>query len=62
MNERVPVKQAAEELGIPPRTVRAYMRSGRINIGTVIMPDDSTKTHRYLIYRSKLDKYTGGNA
>lgn len=60
LSERVPVTQAAKEIGIAPQGLREYMKRGLIDIG-VVVPSLNGKgnTNRYLISRSKLDKYLG---
>ncbi len=60
MSERVSVEQAAKEIGIAPQGLREYMKRGLIDIG-VVLPNLSGKgkSKRYLISRSKLDKYLG---
>ena len=60
MSERVSVEQAAKEIGIAPQGLREYMKRGLIDIGAVL-PNISGKgkSKRYLISRSKLDKYLG---
>ena len=58
MTERVAVDQAAKELGIAPETVRYYMLTHQIDIGTVVK-SATGKTFRYLIFRDKLNKILG---
>lgn len=55
--ERVPLLQAAKELGIAPQGLREYMKRGLIDLG-VVMPG-SGKRKNYLIYRDKLDRVLG---
>ncbi len=57
---RVPLQQAAEELGISAQGVREYMKRGIIDIGAVL-PNRTGKTVRYtyLIFRDKLNRYIG---
>lgn len=55
--ERVPLLQAAKELGIAPQGLREYMKRGLIDLGAV-MPG-SGKRKNYLIYRDKLDRVLG---
>lgn len=63
--QRVPVSQAAKELGMAPQGVREYMKHGLIDIGEVlpsvtsIKNKGTKKTLRYHIYRDKLDKQIG---
>lgn len=60
MGERVSVAQAAQELGIAPQAVREYMKRGLIDIGLVLPSlEGHTKKNQYLIFRRKLDRYTG---
>ena len=56
-SERVPLLQAAKELGIAPQGLREYMKRGLIDLG-VVMPG-SGKRKNYLIYRDKLDRVLG---
>ena len=60
MSERVSVEQAAKEIGIAPQGLREYMKRGLIDIG-VVLPNlnGKGKSKRYLISRSKLDRYLG---
>lgn len=58
--ERVPLMQAAKELGLSPQGVREYMKRGLIDIGIVVpSASGNRKIKRYLIYREKLDKVLG---
>lgn len=57
MNKNVPVKTASEETGLPACTIRHYMKTGRIDLGVVIAPEKKGGNWRYLISRSKLDKF-----
>ena len=57
--ERVPLLQAAKELGLSPQGLREYMKRGLIDIGMVLPSTASGKTDRYLIFRDKLDKVLG---
>lgn len=56
-SDRVPLLQAAKELGIAPQGLREYMKRGLIDLG-VVMPG-SGKRKNYLIYRDKLDRVLG---
>lgn len=58
-SERVPLTQAAIELGIGPQRLREHMKRGLLDIGVVIPPDKTCKQTRYLIYRGKLNKVLG---
>lgn len=51
---RVTVKQASEELGMTPLTLRTLMRLGRINIGFFTKKPDAKRGH-YVIYRRLLE-------
>lgn len=51
---RVTVKQASEELGMTPLTLRTLMRLGRINIGFYTRKPDAKRGH-YVIYRRLLE-------
>lgn len=55
--ERVPLLQAAKELGIAPQGLREYMKRGLIDLGEVL--PGTGKRKNYLIYRSKLDRILG---
>ena len=59
MSERVPVKQAAKELGIAEYAVREYMRRGILDIGFVVEPVKGKRVRQYPIFRKKLDKVLG---
>ena len=56
---RVPLLQAAKELGLAPQGLREYMKRGLIDIGAVVPAAGGEKRLRYLIYRDKLDRYLG---
>lgn len=56
--ERVPVRQAAKELGVSPQAVRVQMERGLLDIG-IVMPSVEGTKRQYWIYRSKLDKILG---
>lgn len=58
MSERVTVEQAARELGLAPQGVREYMKRGLIDIG-VVLPAVQGEKKRYVIFRSKLDRFLG---
>lgn len=51
---RVTVKQASEELGMTPLTLRTLMRLGRINIGFFTKKPNAKRGH-YVIYRRLLE-------
>ena len=56
--ERVPTRQAAQEMGIGMDQLRWMMETRKIDIG-VVMPSRTGRTKRYLVFRSKLDKVLG---
>lgn len=56
--ERVPTRQAAQEMGIGMDQLRWMMETRKIDIG-VVTPSRSGRSKRYLIFRSKLDKVLG---
>lgn len=59
-SNRVPVIQAAKELGMAPQGVREYMKRGLIDIGVVLPAvKKGAATHNYIIMRDKLDKVLG---
>ena len=57
--QRVPVQDAAKEIGIEPDRLRFLMRTKKIDIGLVIPPKDRAGRYQYLIFRAKLDKFLG---
>jgi len=60
MCERVPIKQAAQELGMSRQAVREHMRRGLFDIGDYI-PKERTgkKQDSFYVYRPKLDRHLG---
>lgn len=58
VTERVPLHQAAKEIGMSNQGLREYMKRGKIDIGYVY-PSLQGKTHNYVIFRDKLDAYLG---
>ena len=56
--QRVPLPQAAKELGMAPQGLREYMKRGLIDVGEVL-PALNGNTLRYHIYRDKLDALIG---
>lgn len=58
MGDRVPLNQAAKELGMAPQGVREYMKRGLIDIG-MVLPNKNKTGYQYFIYRRKLDKVLG---
>lgn len=58
MNERVSVKQAAKELKMAEQGIRVQMERGLLPIGYVL-PSVTGSSKRYVIFRDKLDAYTG---
>lgn len=56
--ERVPLRKAAEEVGMSQQGLREYMKRGKIDIGYVL-PSLSGKQYNYIIFRDKLDAYLG---
>ena len=58
--ERVPLKEAAKELGVSPQAVREHLKRGIWKFGIALSPETTGKsTWEYHIYRCKLDKYLG---
>lgn len=55
-SERVPVKVAAKELGVAPAEVHYRMITGEWDLGRVDRCM-SGKRNRYLIFRSKLNRF-----
>ena len=60
MRERVPIKQAAQELGMSRQAVREHMRRNLFDIGDYI-PKEKTgkKQDEFHVYRPKLDRHLG---
>ena len=58
-SERVPLMQAAKELGIAPQGLREYMKRGLIDLGAVMPATNGSSRKNYLIYRDKLDRILG---
>lgn len=56
---RVPLLQAAKELGTSPQGVREHMRRGLWDLGSVVPPKKKGGQYQYHIYRPKLDKMLG---
>lgn len=56
---RVPLTQAAKELGMAPQGLREYMKRGLIDIGMVLPAANGAKKYNYVIMRDKLDKVLG---
>lgn len=57
--EKVPIKQAAEEIGCAPEYLRRQMKAGRWPIGEVVRPPRGGTNYRYFIFRARLDKFLG---
>lgn len=60
--ERVPINQAAREIGCNPNNIRAKMYSGEWDLGAVRKINSKTQKARYYIFRGKLDKFLGKEA
>lgn len=58
-SRRVPLPQAAAELGMSPQGLREYMKRGIIDIGEVLPAANGGTCKRYHIFRDKLDRYMG---
>lgn len=58
-SNRVPVTQAAKEMGMAPQGVRECMKRGLIDIGVVLPARNGSATLTYHIYRDKLDRHLG---
>lgn len=58
-SRRVPLPQAAAELGMSAQGLREYMKMGIIDIGEVLPAANGGKGKRYHIFRDKLDRYMG---
>ena len=57
--EKVPIAQAAAEIGCTPQTIREKMYSGEWDLGAYYKKKNSCQKARYYIHRSKLDKFLG---
>lgn len=57
-SSRVPLPEAAKELGMSQQALREHMKHKIIDIGYVI-PSIEGNRNVYLIYRDKLDRYMG---
>ena len=58
-SRRVPLPQAAAELGLSPQGLREYMKRGLIDIGQVLPAANGGNGKRYVIFRDKLDRHMG---
>lgn len=58
-SRRVPLPQAAAELGMSAQGLREYMKKGIIDIGEVLPAANGGEGKRYHIFRDKLDRYMG---
>ncbi len=58
-SRRVPLPQAAAELGMSQQGLREYMKRGIIDIGEVLPAANGGACKRYHIFRDKLDRYMG---
>lgn len=59
VSERVPLEQAAAELGMNPQSLREYMKRGLMDVGVVMPSINGSGRRQYFVFRSKLDKYLG---
>ena len=59
--QKVPVAQAATEIGCDALTVRFMLRTGQWDIGVAISPDKEAglTKWKYYIFRAKLDRFLG---
>lgn len=57
-SNRVPLPEAAKELGMSQQALREHMKRKVIDIGYVL-PSVKGNRKNYLIYRDKLDRYLG---
>ncbi|MBO5033475.1 MAG: hypothetical protein J6C19_16145 [Lachnospiraceae bacterium] len=60
-SRRVPLPQAAAEMGMSAQGLREYMKRGLIDIGEVLPAANGGSGYRYHIYRDKLDRHIGRN-
>lgn len=58
VSNRVPLPEAAKELGMSQQALREHMKRKVIDIGYVV-PGIEGNRKSYLIYRDKLDRYLG---
>lgn len=59
MSERVPINEAARELGVAPQSVREHMRRGIWDLGAVVPPEMKGGRWGFHVYREKLDRHLG---
>lgn len=59
MSARVPLNEAARELGVAPQSVREHMRRGIWDLGSVVPPIHKGGRWGYHVYREKLDRHLG---
>ena len=57
--ERVPVAQAAREIGCCEQFLRQQMKCGEWDLGQVKKPPRGGNRYTYYVFRSKLDKFLG---
>lgn len=57
--QRVPVEDAAAEIGCYPQYLRQQMRAKKWDLGQVIYPKGPRGQCTYLVFRAKLDKFLG---
>lgn len=60
ITEKVPLLDAAKELGCSPQAVREHMKRKLWDLGSVIPPEKTGKKQwEYHIYRYKLNRHFG---
>lgn len=57
--QKISVAEAAKQLNIDARTLRTWMRKGKIDLGVVIPPTESERRHFYCIYRDEFEAFIG---
>lgn len=57
-SQRVPVKQAALEIGCSENILKMRMKTGEWNLGIVeYNPQNPKKKYKFMIFRAALDKF-----
>lgn len=57
--QRVPLPDAAKELGISADYLRFLMRAKKVDLGMVLPPKSKNGRCEYLVFRAKLDRFMG---
>lgn len=59
ISKKVPIDQAAKEIGCSAQTVRGKMYTGEWDLGAVSRNKGGTIRAHYYVFRAKLDKFLG---